>query len=195
MSSLYTPTSAEGSLPEQTLSRAWRARSVWSLVAICQCRIGIGDGLPTNRLALSNGPHVHEPGLDRNPAGAPDASLVNDDDELVAARDDPLRLDAETLEALEPAAKEAHEAVAATMRAGLGARSRLMPLELGVEQLDDDREVTAVESGIRALERVNVRVAHATAVHHVALAQTSSSVLTASVTQRVMALRQTPGNS
>jgi hypothetical protein len=86
--------------------------------------------------------------------------------ELVAALYDPLGFDPEALEALQPAAEEALEAVAPAMRAALGAGSRLMPLDLRVEQVEDDREVTAVESGVPALECLDVRIAHEDAVHH-----------------------------
>jgi hypothetical protein len=49
------------------------------------------------------------------------------------------RFDPEALEALQPAAEEALEAVAPAMRAALEGRGRLIPLDLGMEQLEDDR--------------------------------------------------------
>jgi hypothetical protein len=54
--------------------------------------------------------------------------LPYDRHELVAALEHPLRLDAKAVEALDPAAEEALEAVASTMRARLETPAGLVPL-------------------------------------------------------------------
>jgi hypothetical protein len=93
--------------------------------------------------------------------GPPGSRLSYDHHQLVSALYDPFRFDPEPLKALEPAAKEALETVASAMRARLGARTRLVPLDVGIEQIEHDREVTTIQSGVPALECLDVRLAHA----------------------------------
>ena len=109
---------------------------------------------------------MREASLDGQSAGTPHAGLVHDHHKLVAPLDDLLRFNPEAVKALEPAAEEALETVPSAMRAAFEAGGGLVPLDLRIEQLKDDREVTAVEGRIAAPECLDVRVAHACAVHH-----------------------------
>jgi len=52
------------------------------------------------------------------------------------------------------------------VRAPFEAGGGLMPLNLRIEQAEDDREITAVESGVSTPECLDVRLAHLTAIHH-----------------------------
>jgi hypothetical protein len=76
---------------------------------------------------------VRESGLDLKAARTPCPGLAHHGHELVTSLDDPLRFDAEVVKALHPAAEEALETVAATMRSPLWARRGLMPLDVRVE--------------------------------------------------------------
>jgi hypothetical protein len=49
-----------------------------------------------------------------------------------------------------------------------------MPLDLRIEQIEDDREITTVESGVPAPECLDVRFAHMPAVHHAAVTRRGS---------------------
>jgi hypothetical protein len=79
--------------------------------------------------------------------------------------DDLLRLNAEAVEALEPAAQEALEAVASAVRTGVGARTGFVPLDIRIEQLEHDRQITTVESVVAAPECLDVRARHSGPVH------------------------------
>lgn len=57
------------------------------------------DRLPTDRLPVSNRPHVGEAGIDGQSTGAPCAALVDDHHMLVYPLNDPLRFDAEVVKA------------------------------------------------------------------------------------------------
>jgi hypothetical protein len=46
------------------------------------------------------------------------------------------------------------------MRARLGTPTGLVPLDVWIEQVEHDREVTAIQGGIPALERLDVRLSH-----------------------------------
>src|SRR5688572_12723733 len=126
--------------------------------------VGIRDGLPAHRTAVFDRPDVREPCIHLDSARAATATLVNDRNQPVAALDDLLRHDAEAVEALEPASEEALEAVASVMCPGFRAVARLVPLDLGVEKLQDDREVATVERLIPAPERFDVRLGHARSI-------------------------------
>lgn len=109
---------------------------------------------------------MHEARLYLHAAGTPGPRLPNHHDEVITALDDALWLHAEALKAFKPAAQEALEAVAPTVCAGLRAMAGLMPLELGIEELNHHRHVAAVERRVAAPQLVDLGLAHASAVHH-----------------------------
>jgi hypothetical protein len=104
---------------------------------------------------------MREAGLDLDAAGPTRSGLPYDRHELVAEPDHSLRLDPKALKALDPAPEEALEAVAATMRARLGTPTGLVPLNVWIEQVEHNRDVTAIQGGIPTLECLDVRLSHA----------------------------------
>jgi hypothetical protein len=80
---------------------------------------------------------VRQPRLDLGAAGAPATALVDDRDQPPAPLHDLLGLDAEAVEALDPATEEALEAVTTAMGARVGAVPGLMPLDVRIEQLEN----------------------------------------------------------
>lgn len=108
-----------------------------------------------------------ETGLDLEAAGPSGSGLAHDRHEVVAALDDLLRLNAEAVKALEPAAQEALEAVASAMRTGVGARSGFVLLDVRIEQLQHDRQITTIERLVAAFECLDVRARHSRSVHQV----------------------------
>ena len=103
-------------------------------------RLQICDRFPPDRLPTGNRPDVRESRLDINPARPPGASLVYDHEQLVATLHHTLGLNPEAFETFEPAAEEPLEAIAATVHAPLRARSGFVPLDLRIEEIEDDRE-------------------------------------------------------
>ena len=72
-------------------------------------------------------------------------------DQAVVSLDDPLRLDAKLIEALQPAAQEPLEALTPLVAARVRAWRRLVPLDVWVQQLEHDGRVAAVERGVPTL--------------------------------------------
>lgn len=170
-SSTISPSSKRPTRPSVTWSSTRKARHALeqvcsgqvlkSLADIVQNRLGLRDRFPANGLSVRDGPYMREPRFDLNAAGPPPSGLAYDRHQLVTAFHDPLGLDSKAVKALNPAAKEALEAVAPAMRARLGAPTGFMPLDFGVEQVEHNRDVAAIQSGIAALERLDIRLAHA----------------------------------
>ena len=102
-----------------------RSAQAAGLGPIAQSFFGLASRLPTDRPAVRNGPNMSERGIDLQTARPPLPGLPDHRDQAVVSLDDPLRLDAKLIEALQPAAQEPLEALTPLVAAasGLGAGS------------------------------------------------------------------------
>lgn len=130
------------------------------LCPVAEGIVNVRDGLPADSPSVLDGPDVRKARVDLDAAGASAAALVDDRDQLVVALENLLRFHVEPIEAVHPAAEEALETVTPGVRARVRARRRLVPLDVAVDQLEDDREIAPVERLISALERFDVRLGH-----------------------------------